>query len=335
MANGWIQVLKTVSDRIKLAAVVDLDMEAAKGIVHRHALTDIEPMSDLGQALNRHDPQIVFDVTVPPAHHGVTTSALRHGCHVLGAKPMAVTLEQGKEIAAAAEKAGRLHAVTQARRPLVGMMHVARLLNEGVIGQVEEVHCDFYLGAHFGGFRDGMEQPLILDTAIHTFDNARQLSGADPVGVFCRPWNPLHSWSKGDMSAMAIFDMARGDELVVYTYRGSWVAEGMSIGWEADWRIVGSKGTLHFDGNSDIVGETLVPDVEQGFTRPTVPLVVPPVPKLEHEGHAALIRNFLDAVESNGSHQPLCPAADNIKSLAMVLAAAESARQKRWLPVVW
>ena len=66
--------------------------------------------------------------------------------------------------------------------------------------------------------------------AIHTFDMARFISGADPVAVYCKEWNPSGSWYDHDASAIAIFEMTGG---IVYTYRGSWCAEGLNTTWES------------------------------------------------------------------------------------------------------
>ena len=53
----------------------------------------------------------------------------------------------------------------------------------GAIGDITTVTVDFYVGAHFGGFRAEMDHVLLLDMAIHSFDEARFLSGTDPVAV--------------------------------------------------------------------------------------------------------------------------------------------------------
>ena len=37
---------------------------------------------------------MVFDVTVPEAHTEVACTALRHGCHVLGEKPLADSMNK-------------------------------------------------------------------------------------------------------------------------------------------------------------------------------------------------------------------------------------------------
>ena len=60
-----------------------------------------------------------------------------------------------------------------------------------------------------------------------------------------------------------------------------------------------------------------------------------PLPELEHTGHAYLIRQFAEHVQSGGETELACPAADNIKSLAMVLAAVDSAARGERVPVRW
>ena len=73
------------------------------------------------------------------------------------------------------------------------------------------VNVDMFLGAHFTGFRNTMDHPLLVDMAIHTFDEARYLlSEARPVLAYCQEFNPPNSWYKGDASAVAVFEMSDG-----------------------------------------------------------------------------------------------------------------------------
>ena len=153
---------------------------------------------------------------------------------------------------AAAQRAGRTFAVMQNYRYNPGIRRLKRLLESGEIGPVTTVHSDFYVGAHFGGFRDHMEHVLLLDMAIHTFDAARLIAGADPVAMYCKEWNPAGSWYDHDASAVAIFELSNN---LVYTYRGSWCAEGMNTSWECDWRIVGQTGSVTWDGGEGFQAE--------------------------------------------------------------------------------
>ena len=55
-----------------------------------------------------------------------------------------------------------------------------------------------------------MDSPLLVDMAIHTFDAARYVTGADPVSVQCAEFNPPWSWYRGSASAIAEFEFEDG-----------------------------------------------------------------------------------------------------------------------------
>jgi predicted dehydrogenase len=211
--------------------------------------------------------------------------------------------------------------------PEIRALH--RFLRSDAIGPVEEVHVDFFIGGHFGGFRDEMAFPLLLDMSIHTFDMARLLTGADPVNVFCYSFNPKRSWYRGDASAIVIFEMTGG---VVFTYRASWCSEGQITPWNGQWLVVGSKGTVRWDGAGALKAQRVNSDAEPKFIMDQEPLDLPVTP-MEVTSHAGCMREFLTAVREGRPPETDCR--DNIKSLAMVLAAVESAKSRSKVAVRW
>lgn len=330
MARTWVKHAIDL-ETIQLVGLVDLNRDTAEAMADHFGLPHDLIYGSLKDAVQATGADAVFDVTVPVAHDKVTIEALGLGCHVLGEKPMSDDLDKAQRMVAAAKDAGKVYAVTQTRRPLAGFKSIERFVAGDGLGEIAELHSDFYIGAHFGGFRDAMAHPLVLDMAIHTFDNARQLSGTDPVSVYCHSWNPEHSWYDGHASAAAIYEMTDG---VVYTYRGSWCNEGKQTTWEADWRVVGSRGTLTWDGADAMRCEVVKPDQTEGFIRELMEVEVPRI-KMPDEGHAYLIRQFAEHVLSGGVTPLECPCEDNIKSLAMVVAAVESADSGQKVDVVW
>src|SRR5207244_3960755 len=104
------------------------------------------------------------------------------------------------------------------------------------------------------------------------FDAARFLTGADPVSVYCHSFNPRRSWYRGDASAIVIFEMTGG---IVFSYRGSWCAEGQNTGWNSTWRVIGSKGSVQWDGADGFKAEAVKPDAEMKFIRDKEKLEVP------------------------------------------------------------
>ncbi len=327
ISGAWLDT-ETVQKKVDMVGFVDLNLKAAKERAKQFGVADAVVGKNMSAVLKKTQPDAVFDCTTPNAHCEVSLTALRHGCHVLNEKPMAASLPQAKRMIAAAKKAGTVAAVIQNRRYLTAVRALHRFIEAGKLGKITTVQSNFFIGAHFGGFRDRMQHVLLLDMAIHTFDAARFISGADPVSVYCKEWNPAGSWYDHDASAVAVFEMTNG---IIYTYQGSWCSEGFNTSWEAQWRIVCERGTILWDGLSGLAAQ-VVKSKETGFTSETKNLAIPcKAPKSLTGGHDGVIRDFIRAV--HGGATPETTYTDNIKSLAMVQTAVESATEGREIKV--
>ncbi len=316
IAGAWFPPL--LKERVAVAGIVDLSRERAEARAREFA-PGAPVFTELAGALRTTQPQFVLDLTVPEAHNAVTCAALKAGCHVIGEKPMAASMRAARQMVRTAEQSGRLYMVSQSRRWDGHHDRVRRTVSSGRLGTLTTINCDFYLGAHFGGFRDVMDSPLILDMAIHHFDLARFFTGADPVAVYCHEFNPAGSWYRGNVAATCVFEMSNG---IVFTYRGSWCAEGCHTSWNGDWRIIGTRGTLEYAHDQEPRGQVVAGTT--GFSRPLAPLKIAASPLRYGAMHGAL-REMLAFVRRGVVPQTECH--DNIKSLAMVFAAIESARR--------
>ena len=266
--------------------------------------------TELAPALEQTEPTVVCDVTIPEAHAGVAGAALRAGCHVASEKPMAHSLEAARATSALAAAAGLNYAVMQNRRYRPAIRAVRDIVASGALGDLGIVNADFYLGPHFGGFRDAMQSPLLLDMAIHTFDQARFITGSDPLAVYCHEFNPGWSWYAHGAAATAVFEMTGG---LVFTYRGCWCSEARTTSWESAWRLVGGRGTLCWDGDG------------QPRTELIGGAAAAPAPYTGPEGHAGCLQEMFAAIAAGRPAETSY--GDNIKSLAMVFGAIESARR--------
>jgi predicted dehydrogenase len=323
MAKGWLRALQStpeMRDAVTIVGLVDLDRATAEALAAEFNIQNAVIGTELPAVLKETGADILFDVVIPVARHSVVRTGLAHGCHVLSEKPMATSMEEAQDLRRAASEAGLVHSIVQNRRFISGVRRMHRFIESGAIGQVTGIHCDFFLGPHFGGFREKMDNVLLLDMAIHTFDAARFVSGKTPVSVYCLETNPAGSWYSHGAAANAIFRLS---DDVVFTYRGSWCAEGERTSWESAWRIVGSKGMLTWDGEDKFKAAVAgsEPGLLHGFTPVDVPL---PAREEETHGHASVIADFLDAISTG--REPETVSHDNIKSLAMVLGAIESAK---------
>jgi predicted dehydrogenase len=321
VSQFWLPLLRDRLD-VDVVALVDADVEVARAAAERDGVS-APIFHTMETAVEATAPDVVVNLTPPEWHRPVVEAALGLGCHVLGEKPIATTLEDAQALVRAAEEAGRTYAVMQNRRFEHGIRTLREGLAAGRIGSVTMLACDFFKAPHFGGFRDAMESPLLVDMAIHQFDQARFLAGVDPVAVSCHEFNPAGSWYRGDAAAVCTFELADG---AVFSYRGSWSAEGFGTSWNGSWRVVGTAGTALWDGEGDPVAEIA--------HAPQEPVLLYPVEHAEWEptwdgrtGHAGCLDEMLAALAQG--RRPETDASDNLKSLAMVLAALRSAREGR------
>ena len=317
MGVSWAKNL-IGNSRVELAGWVDIRegaaQKAADELGHSLAYAGVS----LDDAIQAVAPDFVVDVTIPEAHHDVTVKALGAGLPVIGEKPMAATMDQAKAMVAASERAGKLYMVSQSRRYDSRLIAYRELL--AGLGHIGILNVDFYIGAHFGGFRDVMANVLILDMAIHTFDAARAMTRLAPVSVYAEEFNPSWSWYKQDSSATALFELEGGTR---FTYRGCWAAEGCNSSWEGEWRAVGEKGSAIWNGFDSIYAEKVV---SPGGFISEVERTDGVTEKIKW-GIDGSLNEFLDALETGSTPQGECH--DNIQSLAMVLAAVKSSQEGR------
>ncbi|WP_340023346.1 Gfo/Idh/MocA family oxidoreductase [Paenibacillus sp. FSL K6-1096] len=326
MANEWISYALNHAG-IEIVALVDIRRESAVAMAAKHGLT-CPVYTEVSQAIADTGASVVFDVTVPASHYSVARTALEAGCHVFAEKPLAETMAECNEIVELARRTGLSHAVMQNRRYDPRIRSLRQLIESGTIGRIGYVGASFFLAPHFGGFRDQMDSPLLLDMAIHTFDQARFISGADPVSVYCQEFNPPGSWYQGNAAAVCIFEMSDGS---VFCYQGSWCAEGAPTSWEASWRVQGERGAAIWDGREMPYAEVLPADLPTGqFLHDYVRVEGPEVQmeKTFHQG--CLDEMFRSLAEGRPAETD---GRDNRYSMAMVLGALESARTGRKLSI--
>jgi len=310
MGQAWLRTIGGSAD-VELVGLVDLDPALAAAAAVQTGHPGAVVAASLDELITTVHADAVLNVTVPAAHRVVSSTALRHGLPVLSEKPLAETVATALAMVAEAEVAGQLLMVSQSRRYFQHLdTFRAQIAQLGAVGVVD---CTFFKAPHFGGFRDTMPYPLLVDMAIHQFDLSRQLAGSDPVAVYCDSFNPDWSWYEGDAAADVVFEFASGAR---FTFSGSWCSPGLETSWNGSWRVSGAAGTALWDGDNAPVAE----DVDGR------PVTAPPGHGPEQiEGSLA---EFVAAVRS-GVDPPSGEVHSNVVSLAMVEAAIRSAEDHR------
>jgi predicted dehydrogenase len=306
MGRAWLHTLAN-SPEVELVGLVDLDLELAQRVSEDELAAVVPVARSLSELKDVTGAEAVINVTVPAAHNVVNEEALRAGLPVLCEKPISTTVADAQRIAEVAAETGQLLMISQSRRYLNQFTALRRGVAE--LGRILNVSCEFAKAPHFGGFREEMPYPLLYDMAIHQFDSARALFGADPVSVYCESYNPEWSWFAGDAVATAVFEFPGGARFV---FNGSWCSPGEETSWNSRWRVSAERGTALWDGDNP-------PTV--GDPRHTLPVGEEP------EQIDGSLAEFLRCVRKG--EPSTTEARSNVQSLAMVEAAVRSATEGR------
>lgn len=313
ISKPWIEYTITRDD-VVIAGIVELNPAVAQAAKDKYNLS-CPIFGDFEEALAKVKPDVVYDLTYVTTHSKIVCRSLEAGCNVFGEKPMTTTREQALKMIETADKTNKIYSLMQNRRYQKPVQALKEVVDSGVLGDIWLVAAEIYTPEDLLSIRNTLEFPMIQDNAIHTFDQARFITGQDAQTVYCHSYNPKDSKYKGDAGGACIFEMSKG---AVFTYNCIMGVEGLNTSWESSWRIIGSKGSVIWDGTNEPVAELRKLNVpERSFLRFT--------PQTKWNGrfqHAGGLEEMFDALIAGRKSGTDCR--DNYKSISMVFSSLES-----------
>ena len=319
-----------------------------------------ETSTDWREAIARDDIDVVDIVTPGDSHAEIAIAALDAGKHVLCEKPLANTVAEAKEMAAAAERAaarGVFAMVGFTYRRVPAATLARDMVAAGRVGQVRQVRAAYlqdWLADENSPLswrlqKDRAGSGALGDIGAHAVDLAQFITGVDLTSVSGTmetivAERPLAAESTGLSGTAA---EGRGavtvDDLALFTGRfgepgagflGSFEATRFSTGRKNALRIEisGSRGAISFDlerMNELQFFDATAPAAEQGFT--TILVTEPEHPYISawwpaghmlgyEHGFSHQARDFVEAVAAGT--QPTPSFADGL-AVQQVLAAVE------------
>ena len=140
--------------------------------------------TDLEAALAAAGADVAVAVVPPAAHREVATRCLEAGLPVLVEKPLAGTREDCLALVETAQRLGRELAVSQNYRYRRVIETARQVIASGRLGAIGQAQVDFRIHHDFRGtFRESMDDPLIVDMAVHHFDLIRFVTGLEASRV--------------------------------------------------------------------------------------------------------------------------------------------------------
>jgi predicted dehydrogenase len=264
-----------------------------------------------------------LDICMPPYLHApIAIAAAEAGKHVLVEKPMAMTVAQAREMAAASEANGTVLMVGQNQRFMAAHRQVKALLDEGTIGRPLAVRIDcnqfvkhMYPPGNWIFSKEKSGGGMIMQTAVHKLDLLRYFFGeVRRVSNFQANTGLNGPYDTEDLVSFLLEFESGLIGQAFYLFAAHKVpiptaTNELTI-------INGEKGLIH-----NVLGwHVYSTDVEKysgGLTR----LDMPPEPY----GHsvAAEVRHFLECIQSGAD--PLTSGRDNLGTMAIMAALYKAA----------
>jgi len=308
--RGWFEVVKE-SPEWEIEAIVDINKKATEEIVEKFNFPEDKTFTSLKDCLKKVEANAVLNITPPKVHKEITEIAVKNGLDVLVEKPISDNMKDAEKMVEMAEKNGRKLMVSQNYRFSSVVRTLRKEIEKESIGKISYCVVNFQKGPKFTGFRVKMEQPLLIDMAIHHFDLMRYFIGEDPVEVFAESYNPYWSWFSGDACLNVIFKF---EDDVYVNYSGSWVSKGKQTTWNGDWEIYGEKGTLILkDDRIYFIKYDKVKEIKKI--------------KMKREGQKHSLYEFYSSIIQD--REPETSGKDNLKSISMVFNSLKSIKERK------
>ncbi|HBP37389.1 MAG TPA: oxidoreductase [Clostridiales bacterium] len=322
ISRPWLEYTLSRGD-CRIAGIVEMNRERGEAARRKYAF-DCPLFADLDLALNQVKPDLVYDLTYVTAHSQVVIKALQAGCHVFGEKPMTLTREEALQMIQTAAETGKAYSVMQNRRYQKPVQAIREFIASGKLGQIWMVAADIFVPADLDSIRNQLAKPMLQDNAIHTFDQARFLTGEDPVTAYCHSYNPVDSKYHGDAAGACIFELSAG---AVFVYNCVMGTDGCNTSWESNWRIIGSRGSIIWDGFGAPYAEIRLDPQKRECERVELKTAWNGLPQ-----HQGCLEEMYRALLSGRRSDTDCR--DNYKSISMVFASVESALSQKKVQVL-
>lgn len=317
------------SDRIDVVAAVDVAEDQHAHAQDHLGVPEDACYTDFERAFDEHEADFCTIVVPPWIHEEVVDAALERDLDILSEKPIADTLEASVRIAEKVERAGAKMGVTMSHRFDRDKTTLRRQIRAADSGPLDYLVGRFTCNARsygtWGAFRHDMENPLMVEGAVHQLDFLADMTGAPCERLYADIWKPEWAEYDGDVQATVQMRFENGARA---TWEGAKANATTLNGWGSDYvRAECRDATLELDAREltrypyDEAAEGVVGAIDPERDEEI------PLDEREHWSNTWLVGQFLDWLE--GGAEMATNVRDNLQSIALVEAAIESSETDR------
>ncbi|MBQ5746935.1 MAG: Gfo/Idh/MocA family oxidoreductase [Clostridia bacterium] len=237
-------------DEAELVAICDVVPSQMEHYRKTFPMDDKDCYTDYREILKRDDVDAVIVCASDEAHRNITVDALRAGKDVLCEKPMALKVDECREMIKVAEEMGKRLMIGQVCRKAPGFIKAKELVEKGEIGEVffmeSEYAHDYCEIPGINNWRKVPERQPIIGGGCHAVDLMRWILG-DPSEAFAYANHKMLPGWPIDDCVVSVLKFPNDVIGKVFT----------SIGCKRKYTmrtvIYGSKGTIITDNTSETI----------------------------------------------------------------------------------
>jgi UDP-N-acetyl-2-amino-2-deoxyglucuronate dehydrogenase len=284
------------------------------------------PYQDFAAFLAHRPMDLVMIGSPSGLHAKEGIAAAQRGLHVLTEKPIDITAARADALIEAAKQSHVKLGVMFQDRVKPDIQRLKKWIDQGLLGKILLVDArvkwyrppEYYGKSKWRGTLELDGGGALMNQGVHTVDLLLWLLG-DVTRVQARTATALHPIESED-TAIAILEFASG---ALGTLQATTAAYP---GYPRRVEITGSEGTVILEHDRIIAADLRNPPPDLGFNAPVdTNLSASSAAVTDVRGHQAILEDFLRAIESDGT--PLCDGAQGRKSVALVEAVYQAARQ--------
>lgn len=139
----YMENITNLFTNVNLYAICDLDAEKTKEAAEKHK---VEHILSYEEMLQCKEVQIILNLTTPKSHYKICKDSLLAGKHVYVEKPLALNLEEGKELTALAKSRNLLLGGAPDTFLGAGIQTCIKAIEDGLIGEI--ISANAYMLCH-------------------------------------------------------------------------------------------------------------------------------------------------------------------------------------------
>jgi D-apiose dehydrogenase len=294
-------------ERVRVVAACDPVAERREWAEREHGVP--RTFSSIEDLLDYDGWDVAVVCTPSQVRESAVAALAGGGKHVLTEKPLSETYEEASRLVTLCADAGVTLAVNQNFRDHYAFGIAAKLIAAGEIGSVLGISHRDLMFRQDRGWRIGLKRHAVSVMGVHWLDGFRQLIDGNATRVWAQTYSSPAIDCAGETDAFVQIEFGPIPVSYVQSF-SSRVKTTETI-------VIGDKGTLRFDYGTlaQITGDA------------TAEWANPHAGSGKPESTYLSLNRLLDAIETG--KQPSNSGQDNLKTIALLAAVYQSAREGR------